>query len=71
MFRTVWSSRTYYQQQTDYKINIELDDKKSRLTGSTVTYSNNSPDTLEYLWVQLDQNQAAKTRKHHWQTAKE
>ncbi len=52
----------YNQQQADYKINVELDDKKSKLTGSeTVTYYNNSPDTLEYLWVQLDQNQAAKT----------
>ncbi|MDI5896880.1 M1 family metallopeptidase [Flavobacterium yafengii] len=52
----------YYQQQADYKINVELDDKKSKLTGSeAVTYYNNSPDTLEYLWVQLDQNQAAKT----------
>ena len=52
----------YYQQQADYKINIELDDKNSKLMGSeTVTYTNNSPDTLEYLWVQLDQNQQAKT----------
>lgn len=64
MFRTASGAPgpAYYQQQADYKINIELDDKKSRLTGSeTVTYYNNSPDTLEYLWVQLDQNQAAKT----------
>ena len=52
----------YYQQQADYKIDIELDDKNSKLMGSeTVTYTNNSPDTLEYLWVQLDQNQQAKT----------
>jgi hypothetical protein len=51
----------YYQQQADYKINVELDDKKSKLSGSeTITYYNNSPDTLN-LWVQLDQNQAAKT----------
>ncbi|RDI54736.1 M1 family metallopeptidase [Flavobacterium glaciei] len=64
MFRTASGAPgpAYYQQQADYKINIELDDKNSRLTGSeTVTYYNNSPDTLEYLWVQLDQNQAAKT----------
>ena len=52
----------YYQQQADYKIDIELDDKNSKLMGAeTVTYTNNSPDTLEYLWVQLDQNQQAKT----------
>jgi len=51
----------YYQQQADYKIDIELDDKNSKLTGAeTITYYNNSPDSLEYLWVQLDQNQAAK-----------
>ncbi|RKS95316.1 hypothetical protein BC952_0983 [Flavobacterium limicola] len=63
MFRTASGAPgpAYYQQQADYKINIELDDKNSRLSGSeTVTYYNNSPDTLEYLWVQLDQNQAAK-----------
>lgn len=50
----------YYQQQADYKINIELDDRNSKLSGNeTITYYNNSPDNLEYLWVQLDQNQAA------------
>ena len=51
----------YYQQQADYKIDIELDDKNAKLMGSeTITYFNNSPDNLDYLWVQLDQNQAAK-----------
>ena len=64
MFRTASGAPgpAYYQQQADYKIDIELDDKKSSIKGSeVVTYYNNSPDTLEYLWVQLDQNQAAKT----------
>lgn len=63
MFRTASGAPgpEYYQQKADYKIDIELDDKNSRLSGSeTITYYNNSPDTLEYLWVQLDQNQAAK-----------
>jgi len=47
----------YWQQQVDYKINIELDDEKQRLSGfETLTYKNNSPDTLRYLWLQLDQN---------------
>ena len=51
----------YYQQQADYKIDIELDDKNAKLMGSeTITYYNNSPDNLDYLWVQLDQNQSAK-----------
>lgn len=64
MFRTASGAPgpAYYQQQADYKIDIELDDKNSSIKGSEViTYYNNSPDILEYLWVQLDQNQAAKT----------
>ncbi|WP_414000169.1 M1 family metallopeptidase [Flavobacterium sp. W1B] len=63
MFRTASGAPgpAYYQQQADYKIDIELDDKNAKLSGSeVVTYHNNSPDSLEYLWVQLDQNQAAK-----------
>ncbi|RAV28617.1 M1 family metallopeptidase [Sinomicrobium soli] len=47
----------YYQQRADYKMDIELDDRDKRLYGEeTITYTNNSPDALEYLWVQLDQN---------------
>ncbi|MFV8341661.1 M1 family metallopeptidase [Flavobacterium sp. XS2P39] len=63
MFRTASGAPgpAYYQQQADYKIDVELDDKNAKLSGSEiVTYYNNSPDSLEYLWVQLDQNQAAK-----------
>jgi hypothetical protein len=63
MFRTASGAPgpAYYQQQADYKIDVELDDKNAKLTGSeTITYSNNSPDNLEYLWLQLDQNQAKK-----------
>ena len=47
----------YWQQKVDYQIDISLDDDKQILTGSeTITYQNNSPDTLKYLWVQLDAN---------------
>ena len=47
----------YYQQQADYKINVELDDKNKMIYGDeTITYINNSPQKLDYLWVQLDQN---------------
>ena len=47
----------YWQQRADYKISIELDDVRRRLTGSeTITYHNNSPHSLPYLWLQLDQN---------------
>ncbi len=49
--------RAYWQQRADYNISVELDDSNQRLTGSeTITYFNQSPDTLQYLWVQLDQN---------------
>jgi hypothetical protein len=54
----------YYQQQADYVMNITLDDKNARLYGTeTITYTNNSPDVLEYLWVQLDQNVRAADSK--------
>ena len=47
----------YYQQQVDYKMDIRLDDANTKLYGSeTITYTNNSPDALSYLWIQLDQN---------------
>ena len=47
----------YWQQRADYKIQVTLDDSKQSLTGSeTITYYNNSPDDLAYLWIQLDQN---------------
>ena len=47
----------YYQQKVDYEMDIELDDANSKLYGEeTITYTNNSPDQLPYLWLQLDQN---------------
>ena len=47
----------YYQQKADYKMNITIDDETQKLSGfETITYTNNSPDKLEYLWLQLDQN---------------
>lgn len=51
----------YWQQKVDYDIAVELDDAGKRIVGSgTITYTNNSPDTLRYLWVQLDQNRFAR-----------
>lgn len=48
----------YWQQRADYEINAELDEKNLSLSGTeTITYHNNSPDPLSYLWVQLDENQ--------------
>lgn len=47
----------YWQQQADYEIDVTLDDQKQILTGQeTITYYNNSPDTLKYIWLQLDPN---------------
>ena len=47
----------YWQQRADYQLRATLDEAQRRITGAgTVTYHNNSPDTLSYLWVQLDQN---------------
>ena len=66
MFRTGSGAPgpAYYQQQADYKMDIEIDDEKARLSGyETITYTNNSPDPLTYLWVQLDQNMRARDSK--------
>ncbi|WDO13297.1 M1 family metallopeptidase [Flavobacterium sp. WW92] len=66
MFRTASGAPgpAYYQQQADYKMDIELDDKNTKVYGTeTITYHNNSPENLEYLWVQLDQNQKERNSK--------
>jgi len=50
----------YWQQRADYDMKIEVDDEKQRIYGEeTITYYNNSPDELTYLWLQLDQNMRA------------
>lgn len=47
----------YWQQEVDYDIDVRLDEDARRLSASqTVSYTNNSPDTLRFLWLQLDQN---------------
>jgi hypothetical protein len=47
----------YWQQRADYQIRATLDEANRSISGAeTITYHNNSPDTLSYLWVQLDQN---------------
>ncbi|WP_428329829.1 M1 family metallopeptidase [Mucilaginibacter sp.] len=48
----------YWQQRADYDIKCNLDEKNLKLTGTeTITYFNNSPDPLDYIWLQLDENQ--------------
>ena len=47
----------YWQQKADYQISVVLDDDKQQITGEEIiTFQNNSPDALPYLWLQLDQN---------------
>ncbi|MFM7039501.1 MAG: M1 family metallopeptidase [Planctomycetaceae bacterium] len=47
----------YWQQQANYDIDVRLDDRTQQLTGrETITYINHSPDSLGYLWLQLDGN---------------
>ncbi len=47
----------YWQQQADYTIKATLDTAAKRLTGTEeIRYTNHSPDTLRFLWIQLDQN---------------
>jgi hypothetical protein len=47
----------YWQQKADYEIDVTLDEEKKQIRGKeTITYHNNSPETLKYLWMQLDQN---------------
>ena len=47
----------YWQQQADYEIKVRLDEDARRIDASeTITYHNNSPYTLKYIWIQLDQN---------------
>lgn len=50
----------YWQNRADYDIAVELDDAQRRISGTaTITYHNRSPDSLDYLWLQLDQNYQA------------
>jgi hypothetical protein len=59
----------YWQQRADYNITCSLDEQKTTLTGSeTITYYNNSPDVLTYLWLQLDENQHSATNHANYQS---
>lgn len=59
----------YWQQRCDYDIKANLDEKNQKLTGSeTVTYYNNSPDPLSYIWLQLDENQHSSVKNSGYQS---
>ena len=60
----------YWQQRADYDIKCTLDEKKLILTGSeTISYYNNSPDVLTYLWLQLDENEHSNIYNANYQTS--
>ncbi len=60
----------YWQQRADYDISAYLDEEKLNLKGSeTITYYNNSPDELEYIWLQLDENSTSNTKNAGYQSS--
>ncbi|MDQ6814883.1 MAG: M1 family metallopeptidase [Bacteroidota bacterium] len=60
----------YWQQRCDYDIKAVLNEKNLRLTGSeTLTYYNNSPDVLSYLWLQLDENEHSSVKNAGYQSS--
>ena len=59
----------YWQQRVDYDIKCDLDEANNKLTGSeTITYFNNSPETLSYFWMQLDENQHSTVNNANYQS---
>ena len=60
----------YWQQRADYDIKCEMDEANLKLKGSeTITYFNNSPDVLTYLWLQLDENEHSTVNNANYQDA--
>eukprot|EP01136_Pigoraptor_vietnamica_P019499 Opistho-1_new@67176 len=60
----------YWQQRADYNIKCELDEKNLSLKGSeTITYYNNSPDVLTYIWIQLDENEHNNLKNANYQNS--
>ena len=59
----------YWQQKADYVVRTSLDTTRHRVSGSErVTYHNNSPDALRFLWVQLDQNEVSREHSRTYPT---
>lgn len=60
----------YWQQRCDYDIKCDLDENNQKITGSEmITYYNNSPDVLTYLWLQLDENQHSSINNADYQNS--
>ena len=61
----------YWQQKVDYKIDAVLDTTNHRIYGKErITYKNNSPDALAYIWVQLDQNVVSRAHSRTYKTSR-
>ncbi|MBL4677662.1 MAG: M1 family metallopeptidase [Mucilaginibacter sp.] len=59
----------YWQNRADYKIAVTLDTVRKTISGNVaITYTNNSPDALQYLWLQLDQNTYKKDARSNFVT---
>ena len=60
----------YWQQRRDYNIDCELDETNRRLYGKeTLTFFNNAPESLDYLWLQLDENQQSTNNNAYYQNS--
>jgi hypothetical protein len=60
----------YWQQKADYDIKATLDEKNLTLKGTeTVTYTNNSPDVLTYIWLQLDENEHSTSKNAGYESS--
>ena len=60
----------YWQQRADYDIKCTLDEKNLTLNGKeTITYTNNSPDVLTYIWLQLDENEHSSKNNANYQSS--
>ncbi|MFM7838242.1 MAG: M1 family peptidase, partial [Chitinophagaceae bacterium] len=60
----------YWQQRADYDIKCQLDEVTQKLKGSeTITYYNNSPDVLTYIWMQLDENEHSSVNNANYQNS--
>ncbi len=60
----------YWQQRCDYDITCELDEPNRKLSGKeNLTYFNNSPDVLTYIWMQLDENEHSNTNNSGYQNS--
>ena len=56
----VLRARQYWQQRADHKIKVTLNEANQSISATqSIEYTNNSPDTLRYIWIQLDQNRFA------------